>query len=121
MNNHESVLVVDDEIEICMLLANMLKKKGYMVNCVHTIQDARQSLVDNEFDLLFLDLNLPDGLGFHFIEDARSHNKKIKVIVISAYDGNIERQRAESEGVNYFLPKPFNRNMVNQALTDVNP
>ncbi len=114
-----SVLVVDDEVEICLLLSGILTKQGFDVTCHHTLAEARDSLKEGNYGLLFLDLNLPDGLGFRLIEDARTHNPHMKIIVISAYDSNIERKRADAEGVNYFLPKPFNRQMVWDAITRV--
>lgn len=117
MNTDLSVLVVDDEVEICMLLAGILEKKGFKVVCRHNLTDARTSLGDDHFDLIFLDLNLPDGLGFHLIEEARKRFPKVKIIIISAYDSNIERKRAETEEVNFFLAKPFNRKKVWEAIS----
>ncbi len=116
MENPVSVLVVDDEVEICLLLSGMLKNKGMQVSCAHSLEEARGFLKRDQFDLLFLDLNLPDGLGFHLLDDAVSDQGRIKFVIISAYDGNSERKRAESIGVSYFLPKPFNRKMVTDVL-----
>jgi CheY-like chemotaxis protein len=120
MKPKESVLVVDDEVEICLLLAGMLEKLGFKAQCVHTIADASKKVKEEMFNLVFLDLNLPDGLGFHLIEKAKKSNPDMKIIIISAYDSNIERKRAEAEGANYFLPKPFNRQMIREALAEIN-
>lgn len=120
MKSKESVLVVDDEVEICLLLAGMLQKLGFKAQCVHTIADAKAKVQEEKFNLVFLDLNLPDGLGFHLIDKAKKSNPHLKIIIISAYDSNIERKRAETEGANYFLPKPFNRQMIREALSEIN-
>ena len=106
MENSVSVLVVDDEVEID-------------VTCVHSLQEAREQMNNKKFELVFLDLNLPDGLGFHLLDNAVIGQGRIKVVIISAYDGNSERKQAESIGVSYFLPKPFNRKMVTDVLQHI--
>lgn len=119
MDKSISVLVVDDEVEICMLLSGMLKKKGCSVDCAHSLKDARELLQRTKYKLIFLDLNLPDGLGFRLIKDTSSSQEEVKIVIISAYDGNVERKRADSEGVDYFLPKPFNRAAVFDVLEHI--
>lgn len=113
------ILVVDDETEICLLLTEMLRKLGFDTEYAQNVKDARHRLDTNNYDLVFLDLNLPDGLGFHLISDVHTTSPASKVIVISAYDGNIERQRANAEGADYFIPKPFNKKMILGALNEL--
>ncbi len=58
------ILILDDEEEICFLLAALLSKMGYQTDYVHTLDDGIQKISSEQpFDLFFLDLNLPDGLG----------------------------------------------------------
>lgn len=119
-DSKKPVLVVDDEVEICLLLSGMLSKKGFDVTCKHSLQEARESLGQKAFALLFLDLNLPDGLGFQLVGSARQLYPDMKIVVISAYDGEAERKQAEKEKVNFFMPKPFNRENVWEAMRKVN-
>ncbi|UII20043.1 response regulator [Fulvivirga ligni] len=117
--NKEQILVVDDEVEICLLLSGMLKKLGFQTTYAHSVQDGAKCIQQSKYDLVFLDLNLPDGLGFHLIPKIRKENPDAKVVIISAYDGNIERQRAASEGAHFFIPKPFNKKMIIGALEEL--
>lgn len=113
------VLVVDDEKEICLLLSSMMRKLGFMSDHGYSISEGKDKLSNNSYDIVFLDLNLPDGIGFHLIKSVKDSNPKAKIIIISAYDGNIERQRAISEGADYFIPKPFSKQMVVTALSEL--
>lgn len=115
----EQILVVDDEVEICLLLSGMLRKMGFGTAYAHSVSDGIEKINKDNYDIVFLDLNLPDGLGFHLIPKIKRSNPVSKVIVISAYDGSVERQRAVDEGANFFIPKPFNKKMIIEALEEL--
>lgn len=113
------ILVVDDEVEICLLLSGMLKKMGFETEYAHSVSEGIEKVNANDYDVIFLDLNLPDGLGFHLIPKVKQQNPNSKVVIISAYDGNVERERATAEGANFFIPKPFNKKMIVNALEEM--
>lgn len=109
-----NVLVVDDEIDICSLLTQQLKKLGFETSYSLTIQDAIQNLSTTSYDLIFVDLNLTDGSGYDLISSLRKIDKQTKVVVISAYDS--ERYKVLDSGANLFVPKPFTKNSIQDAL-----
>ncbi|MEX2336641.1 MAG: response regulator [Fulvivirga sp.] len=113
------ILVVDDEVEICLLLSGMLRKMGFGTEYAHSVSEGIEKVSENDFDVIFLDLNLPDGLGFHLIPKVKLENPNSKIVIISAYDGNIERERASAEGAHFFIPKPFNKKMIVNALEEM--
>ncbi|MEL7002468.1 MAG: response regulator [Bacteroidota bacterium] len=110
------VLVIDDEKEICFLLSNMLKKIGFEVNSANSLSEGQELLREKQYQLVFLDLSLPDGLGFNFISHIRKVSEKIKVVIITAFEGNRERQRAQLEGAHYFVSKPFNKKRILEVI-----
>jgi len=110
------VLVIDDEKEICFLLSNMLKKIGFEVNSANSLSEGQELLREKQYQLVFLDLSLPDGLGFNFISHIRKVSKKIKVVIITAFECNRERQRAKLEGAHYFISKPFNKKKILEVI-----
>lgn len=116
MNNTKKVLIVDDEADICLLLSGLLKRMGYQPTCANFLDEGRQRLAQQTFDAVFLDLSLPDGVGFELLSHIRSTTSTTKVIMISAFDGIAERKRALQEGADYFIGKPFNRKTIEQAL-----
>lgn len=116
------VLIVDDEADICLLLSGLLRRLGYQPTCAHFLEDGRQCLSRQHFDAVFLDLNLPDGLGFDLLPTIKKGGITLempKVVMISAFDGAAERKRATDQGADYFMGKPFTRKTVEQALESI--
>lgn len=113
------VLIIDDEADICLLLSGLLRRLGYQPTCAHFIEEGRQCLDSQQFDAIFLDLNLPDGLGFDLLPFIREGQQGAKVIMISAFDGQVERRRATEQGADYFIGKPFTRRSVETALQTI--
>jgi DNA-binding response OmpR family regulator len=110
------VLIIDDESDICLLLSGLLRKLGYIPTCAQYIEEGRQCLSSQQYDAIFLDLNLPDGLGFDLLPIIREEQKNARVIMISAFDGQAERRRAQEQGADFFVGKPFTRLSVEKAL-----
>jgi two-component system, OmpR family, response regulator len=110
------ILILDDEKEICFLLSALLKQMGYIPDQAFTIEEALGKFEQNAYDLIFLDLNLPDGLGYHLVPVIKEHNQHSKIIMISAHDGMLKQIQAEVKGIDYFIDKPFNREKISEAL-----
>jgi DNA-binding response OmpR family regulator len=111
-------LVVDDEIDICVLLSGQLKKLGFEASYSLTIKDANRKVSTTSFDVIFVDLNLTDGSGYDLIDSVRAITKSTKIIVISAYEG--ERQKVIEVGASFYIPKPFTKKSIQDALLKLN-
>lgn len=115
------ILILDDEREICFLLAALLNQMGYHTECAHNLDDGIYMLSHSSpFDLVFLDLNLPDGLGHKIVPNIKQQNHEAKVVMISAHDSMLKKIKSETEGVNQFLTKPFSRQNITQVLEELN-
>jgi DNA-binding response OmpR family regulator len=112
------ILVVDDEIEICLLVTRYLKKMGFDASYALSITEALTKISMTAFDLLFVDLNLADGSGYDLINTLRESNVPSKIIIISAYDG--ERQKALQKGAALFMAKPFTKKSISDSLEKLN-
>lgn len=119
MTTTKRVLIVDDEADICLLLSGLLRRLGYHPTCASFLDEGRRCLRTGEFDAVFLDLNLPDGLGFDLLPAIKVAGSMTKVVMISAFDGVAERKRAAEQGADYFIGKPFTRKAVEQALKTI--
>jgi CheY-like chemotaxis protein len=108
------VLVVDDEIDICILLGRQLEKMGLEVSYCLTIREAVERLKRETYNLIFIDLNITDGSGYDLISTLGGSNRDALVIVISAYDS--EKEKAIKAGANLFVPKPFSKRSIKEAL-----
>lgn len=113
-----SILVVDDEVDICLLVTQYLTKLGYKASFSLTMAGALTKIANTSYDLLFVDLNLTDGSGYDLMKALQDSNSPSKVIVISAQDS--ERQRALQKGANIFLSKPFTKKSIEDSLRKLN-
>jgi CheY-like chemotaxis protein len=109
-----TVLVVDDEVDICILLSAQLKSLGLQTSYCLTLKEANHKLSMSTYDLVFVDLNLTDGSGYNLIHFIRAVDKLTKIVVISAYEG--ERQKVLDVGASMFVPKPFTKKLILDAL-----
>jgi two-component system response regulator HydG len=111
------VLVVDDDVKICLIIHRMLSDKQYEVQSAHFVADALGAIEKKSFDVYVLDYKLPDGSGFDVAERIRSKWGASPIILISGYDPSAIALRAEKLGISEFLEKPFSRERLCEAVT----
>ncbi|HSF55665.1 MAG TPA: response regulator [Algoriphagus sp.] len=110
------ILVVDDEVEIRSMFYRYLGKKGYKVHLAGSIGEERKVLEIETPDLIFLDINLPDGNGIKELRRIMPLINTCKVIMMSAFDDLEERKKAFDSGAMDFLSKPFSLSRLNQVI-----
>lgn len=113
------VLIVDDELDICYLLGGILKQKKLKTSYVNTLTDAAIAITNDPPEILFLDNHLPDGFGLDFIRYVKTNAPSTKIIMITAHDSAAERNKAYSEGVDFFISKPFNRDIIYSTIDKI--
>ncbi len=113
------VLIIDDELDICYLLSGILKQKKLRTSYVNTLFDAEIALKSDPPGLLFLDNHLPDGFGLDFISFIKHNYPSTKIIMITAHDSAAEKNRAYTEGVDFFISKPFTRDLINSTIDKI--
>lgn len=119
LNNSAKVLIVDDEVDICLLLSGILKKKNLQPSWANSIKEADKALAARQPAIVFLDNNLPDGYGIDHILDIKREHPSVKVVMITANDTPNDREKAFRYGADFFIGKPFNRETVYQALDNL--
>ena len=113
-------LIIDDEIDICYLLSGILKQKGCLTTYVNNLSDAVVALKNTTPAIVFLDNHLPDGRGADFAADIKRNYPSTKIVMITAYDTIEDRQHAINKGVDLFIPKPFSKEAIINALESFN-
>ncbi|HET7108865.1 MAG TPA: sigma-54 dependent transcriptional regulator [Candidatus Acidoferrum sp.] len=102
-----SILVIDDEAEIREGLELLLKTEGYQVIMADTGQSGLARLGEQPYDLLLLDVSLPDRNGIELLKDIRRQNPNLPIVLITAY-GSIEMARAAfKSGAMDYITKPW--------------
>jgi|SRR5690554_1535211 len=110
------VLVVDDEEDIGTLMKAMLKSSRFTVVYAGNIDDAISELVNDEFDTVFLDLNLDNEYGLNLVTTIRKTNKEANIVVITAQKQSEIKQEVLSHGIEHLIEKPFNKSQILTAL-----
>ena len=101
------VLLVEDEPYLANSLTKYLNNDGFNVDSVSTIRESQRSLVSEVFDIVLLDLNLPDGDGLSLLEEIRSEYPRTAVIILTARGEVEDRVKGLNLGSDDYISKPF--------------
>jgi DNA-binding NtrC family response regulator len=111
-----SVLIIDDEAAIRESLETLLELEGYSVESAATGDEGLARIGDRPFDLVLLDLALPDRNGIDLLAELHVHDPQLSVIMITAY-GTVENAvKAMQAGATNFVQKPWDNEKL---LADV--
>ena len=103
-----SILVVDDEVEIREGLLELLSSEKFQVTLAETGAVGLQKLEERPFDLMLLDVSLPDRNGIDMLREIRQRDPNLAVILITAF-GSIDMARAAfKNGAQDYITKPWN-------------
>ena len=106
------ILIVDDEEAIRDSLEALLDLEGYETRSVGTGGEGIAALSDEVFDLVLLDLMLPDRSGLEVVEEVRRTNTRTPILMLTAY-GTLENAvTAIKGGANNFLTKPWHNDKL---------
>jgi two-component system KDP operon response regulator KdpE len=124
MNGGARILIVEDEEQLARMLRSALIQGGYAVSTARTGGDALDLLRHQRFDVILLDLGLPDFDGKDVIPAARALTAA-PILVISARDSGNEKIAALDIGASDYVPKPFDTGellaRIRVALRPVRP
>ena len=101
------ILIVEDEGRISSFLEKGLRSNGYATAVAETGEDALTLSRAGEFDLMILDIGLPDINGFEVLERFRARDRRMPVIVLTARDAVTDRVSGLEGGADDYVTKPF--------------
>ena len=113
-----TVLVVDDDPAICVVVGEALRRQGHKVKTAASIRE-RAALMDSfRPDILITDVMLPDGDGLEGVAEIIADRPDLNVIILSAQNTLNTAIRATDKGAFEYLPKPFDLNELTRAVAD---
>ncbi|MCF8241668.1 MAG: response regulator [Melioribacteraceae bacterium] len=103
----ESILIVDDDIQLCEVLNDELSEVGYNSNFVNNADEAINYLSQNRTDLVLLDLKMPEKDGFFVLSEINNRGINTKIIVLTAYADVKSAIDSARMGAADFVSKPY--------------
>jgi len=101
------ILVVEDRPEICQALISLLANAGYTPRGASTCAEARELARQLSFQVILLDLKLPDGSGFELLSELRTLAPQASVVILTGDSAAASEDQLRSCGAAGFLNKPF--------------
>ncbi len=103
----ERLLIIDDDVELCEVLAERLERDGFSLDAVHDGQKGLERARSGEYTLVILDLMLPRMSGLDVLRRLRS-DSEVPVLILTARGEEVDRILGLEIGADDYLPKPFN-------------
>src|SRR5687768_16614413 len=101
------VMVIDDELHICTMIAGYLEKYDLKVIYATSVSEAEELLVNNTPRLIFCDYNMPGKSGFDFLADVKNRQPPLKVVMLTGHAEHDKLMEALNLGVVDYISKPF--------------
>ena len=104
----DKILIIDDDIELCALVAEYLAGEGFQVESVHSGDRGLARALKAEHILVVLDVMLPGMNGFEVLRRLRAGTSRTPVLLLTARGEDVDRILGLELGADDYLPKPFN-------------
>lgn len=101
------LLVIEDDPLLARSLEQAMSRAGHAVDTLARLDEAWHALREHRFDLILLDLGLPDGSGLTLLDRLRNAGDATPVMILTARDALEDRVRGLDLGADDYLPKPF--------------
>jgi DNA-binding NtrC family response regulator len=103
----ESILIVDDDLNLCTMLAEELTEVGYETYFLTNGERVLEYVQNNQVDLILLDLKMPGKNGFEVLQELEINNIDVRVIVLTAYADVKSAMESAKMGATDFISKPY--------------
>lgn len=105
-----TILIVEDDPAVCLITRDLFLKEGYLVSTVANGTDALKAIARNHFDLLVLDLELPDIDGIDVCRSIKKDypERNLPIFILTARGSSEDIVKGLEAGAEDYLPKPFN-------------
>jgi DNA-binding NtrC family response regulator len=111
-NKAGSILIIDDEADVLSSLDDLMRSEGYQTATASTAAEGLSKLDKEPFDLVLLDISLPDSNGIEVLRTIKRDSPELPVIMITAYDSSQVAFKASREGAESYVTKPWDNDKL---------
>ena len=101
------LLIVEDELDLLNSISNYLQKEDFVCEIATTYFEAEDKLISYKYDVIILDINLPDGNGLDILKHVKKSNPETGVLIVSAKDSLDDKLKGLDLGADDYITKPF--------------
>jgi DNA-binding response OmpR family regulator len=113
------ILIIEDELELLIAINNFLVKENFICELAENFRKADERLSIYEYDIILLDITLPDGNGLLLLETIKKHQNRAGVIIISAKNALDDKLNGLDLGADDYITKPFHLSELNSRIKAV--
>lgn len=110
------ILLIEDDTKLSRLVAKALEADGYVCDNASTIESARRKIDKDGYDLIILDLVLPDGDGVDYCREIRASAVSTPVLILTSRSRTIDKISGLDAGADDYMPKPFSPNELKARI-----
>ena len=113
----KNILMVEDDSTIAFAVKYAVEQEGFNLDIAENLENARKIVTSKEYDLILLDVMLPDGNGYEFLKQLREHDEDTPVIFLTACDEEVNIVMGLDIGGDDYITKPFR---VRELISRIN-
>jgi DNA-binding response OmpR family regulator len=113
------ILIIEDEVELLIAISNYLTRELYICELAENFKKADEKLSVYEYDIILMDISLPDGNGLDLLNTIKKHQKRAGVIILSANNSLDDKISGLDCGADDYLTKPFHLSELNSRIKAV--
>ena len=113
----KNILMVEDDSTIAFAVKYAVEQEGFNLDIAENLENARKIVNSKEYDLILLDVMLPDGNGYEFLKQLREHDEHTPVIFLTACDEEVNIVMGLDIGGDDYITKPFR---VRELISRIN-
>ncbi len=113
------ILIVEDEIELLESIVSFLKNEDFICEKASTFFDAEDKLVSFKYDVVVLDINLPDGTGIDLLKMIKEQSPETGVLIVSARNSLDDKLEGLDLGADDYITKPFHLAELNSRINSL--
>lgn len=113
------LLIVEDELELLNTTCSYLQKEDYICEAAPNFFEAEDKLISYKYDVVILDINLPDGSGLDLLKLVKERSPETGVLIVSAKDSLDDKLKGLDLGADDYITKPFHLAELNSRVNSL--
>ena len=113
------LLLVEDNLHLAGDMSKFLTDNGFVVEHAPNLNAARERVFNYEYDLIILDIGLPDGNGLHLIDEMKQNNINTGILIVTAKNAIEDKVKGLELGADDYITKPFHKSELNARIRSI--